>query len=62
MNKDFIALMNDVQEYRQHKADRDPDAKREYYFLRARIERTWREGKLNGMEMGTLTDIMEERR
>ena len=62
MIKEFTALMNDIQDYRQHKANNDPDAEREYYYLRARIERTWRQGALSRMQMETLTEVMEEKR
>lgn len=62
MIKEFTELMNDIQYYRQHKADGDPDAGREYNYLRARIERTWREGSITRMQMETLIGVMEERR
>lgn len=39
---EFQELMNAIQEYRQHKAENNPDISREYGYLRARIERTWR--------------------
>ena len=61
MIEEFQELMNAVQDYRQHKADKDPDAKREYGYLRARIERTWREGRISRMQMMTLIGVMEER-
>ena len=62
MIQEFTALMNDVQDYRQHKAAGDCDIAHEYGYLRARIERTRREGKISTMQMVTLIDVMEERR
>ena len=62
MIEEFQELMNAIQEYRQHKAENNPDISREYGYLRARIERTWREGSISRMQMMTLIGVMEERR
>lgn len=61
MIEEFQELMNAVQDYRQHKAD-SAYGPREYGYLRARIERTWREGSISRMQMMTLIGVMEERR